>query len=79
MVETSAANAGLSVGDEVHTVFYLGEGHYKARKGDIWVTWEQDAVKLRELVAPRYEEWYEVLVGSVRGFSNVAPFDTLCV
>lgn len=74
IIEVKDPAIGLKKGDEVNTVFYLGEGFEKVKLGDKWVEFEDEKVKMKEIKAPKYETWLEVSVGKIKGFTSTFPF-----
>lgn len=65
---------GLKVGDEVDTVFYMGEGMHKVKHENKWVEFEDKKIKLKEIEAPKYDTWMEVQTGKLKGYVNTFPF-----
>lgn len=64
----------LKPGDEIHTVFSLGEGFYQAKIGDKLIEFEFDQVTLQEIEKPVYEVWAEIKVGKRKGYAQSFPF-----
>lgn len=67
--------SGLKVGDELTTIFYIGEGFSRAKRGDETVEFDDQKVKLKVIEKPKYETWYEIEAGKQRGYvQNRFPF-----
>lgn len=74
VTEVTDSALGLKKGDEVNTVFDLGEGFMKVKHGEKWIEYSDDNVKLKEIEAPKYENWLEITVGKLHGYSSTFPF-----
>lgn len=74
VTEVKESALGLKKGDEVNTVFYLGEGFMKLKRGDKWIEYSEDDITLKEIEAFKYENWLEVTVGKLHGYTPTFPF-----
>lgn len=74
VTEVNEPTLGLKKGDMVNTVFDLGEGNELVRFGNKEISFEMGQITLEEIEAPKYETWFEVKVGKLKGYSLVFPF-----
>ena len=74
IIQVDDSSLGLSTGDEVTHVFCLGEGFTKVMKHEKWIEFEDEKVKLKTIEKPLYENWLEIQVGKIRGFTTTFPF-----
>lgn len=67
-------NLKLKVGDDLDTVFYLGDAYYKARTPAAWIRYTHSQLNIDLISGASYERWFQVSAGKASGFSPEFPF-----
>lgn len=65
----------LQKGDKVHKLFSLGEGYMKVEKDGKWIEFAGHQIKLKPIKKTIIEEWLEVSINGLKGFTQDSPFE----
>lgn len=69
------APQGLKAGMLLTHIFYDGEGFMHAKfKGQRFEFWD-DQILFKQVRMPRYQVWYEIKVGEIKGYTLRFPFE----
>ncbi len=67
--------SNIKSGDKIDTVLNEGEGFQKGRLNGQWVTFEYSALELKPIKETKVEEWLEVSVKNLKGFTKGSPIE----
>lgn len=72
--EVKKASLPVQKGDRLHTVFYLGEGEWRAKLAGRTVEFSEGDIVTRAVAPSRYTVWIQISVGPVHGYAKTFPF-----
>jgi hypothetical protein len=72
--EVKKASLPVRKGDRLHTLFYLGEGEWRAKLAGRTVEFSEGDIVTRAITPSRYTVWIQISVGSVHGYAKTFPY-----